>query len=84
MLYWRVQLPPSVLPSTEDGLFGTMTTKEFALLNPHVACYFYSINEQENRARVRYQPLGGIKAYPQMTTRVNAITTSVSTNDNAS
>ena len=44
-----------------------MATKEFALLNPHVACYFYSINEEKNLARVRFEPLKGAKRYPQST-----------------
>ncbi len=63
----RVQLPHSVLPSTEDGLFGTMATKEFALLNPYEACYFYKINEEKDLAYVRYQPLKGARKHPQMT-----------------
>ena len=67
VLYRRVQLPPSVLPSTEDGLFGTMATKEFALLNPYEACYFYKIDEEKDLAYVRYQPLKGARKHPQMT-----------------
>ena len=44
-----------------------MATKEFALLNPYEACYFYKINEEKNLAYVRYQPLKGARKHPQMT-----------------